>query len=438
VADSRGWIRSAAWDRPAQERFFARLKRCSAANQPQLAVSKAWALRKTGDPPLIRQAIELYRWIQKTYRDKETHARVLREMAECHLDLGDLDVAISLLRKVLRLERKNPTPTSEAWSRFAHLVVSRKLGHLYGEVLAVLDRSADEDDVLWPADKFLIHAARALISYERRRWDAVSADAKEALECSRAVRSGITRHPKLGLVDAGDPLIDRVRRALQDPKVRAAGVAGASGPRKAPMPPRDPVAALEWKFLVQLSELNVKAKSLWELPARPDSYTRALPTLARALESVPADEKYEMLRRHLIDALMVRTVVKHAQGAEILMRVYRAADELTRWNVAPMLEMVLRPEHADFVLKGIHDRDDAGGREALLPLLKKLLPDQAERLLIDLLNDETLGRVWVLVELGSCGTRRAVPRITPFLSHSERHLREKARWALRRIHARGR
>lgn len=202
--------------------------------------------------------------------------------------------------------------------------------------------------------------------------------------------------------------------------------------------PKNPVDAQEWKLLLQLSELGVRAKSVWDLVNGPNDYDLAVPLLLRSLDAMPRKPEFARLREGIVRALTVPALKKCPQAGDLLMRVYGESSPLDKWTVAMSFARVARREHAPFILGAVTDPRNGKGREPLLPLLKKFLPEKAERILLQLLRDDTVGPLWPMRELGYCGSARAVPHLEPFLNAKHARWRKKAAWAIHRIQRRAR
>jgi len=205
MARADEWFRNDRWDAAEEAAFFARLgRRRKAALTSQYGRIKAALLEATGDPRKVRGAIEILRRVLLKGRVDSDLALCTWQIARCHLILGDLDAALKELQLTLRREAQFPRWLTGAWSDFAQLVVSRKLREHYGEVLSLL--RAREKVFLFPADRFIAHASRSLISWE----NGSKAVARE--EADKALAEVERPHEHKGLARGYDDLVARLRK----------------------------------------------------------------------------------------------------------------------------------------------------------------------------------------------------------------------------------
>ena len=76
------------------------------------------------------------------------------------------------------------------------------------------------------------------------------------------------------------------------------------------------------------------------------------------------------------------------------------------------------------------------GREPLLPLLKKFHREKAPKILLKLLDDQMVGPLWTISELGYCGDLACIPRLEKFLEGGQAAWRKRARRAIEKIRTR--
>ncbi|HEX7901870.1 MAG TPA: hypothetical protein VF950_29195 [Planctomycetota bacterium] len=213
------WYRNERWDPDEEKDFLRRVGRArSDFNKAEALRIKAVYLIASRDPLRIRGAMAL---LERALTEFPAHV----ERANCHAllgqghdALGEMDSAIQSYLRALKLEKT--TRSSGAWPGLARAVILRKRSDLYPELL---DALADhESEAALPGDKFVLHAARAVVAFEKGDWLKAGRNAAAALGWAETRDSGMSKHKDLGLVSPDDPLIPRLRNLLEDPRVTEA------------------------------------------------------------------------------------------------------------------------------------------------------------------------------------------------------------------------
>ncbi len=205
MAKTDDWYRNDRWGAAEEKRFFGRLKRQRGpVRKTQAARVKATLLEATGDPPRVRAAIALLTRILKLWRSDSIVALCCWQLARCQMILGDVDAALTQFQLALDQEKEQPKYLTGAWSDFAYLVVTHNLREHYGDVRKLL--VAREKYFIFPADRFVARACRALIARENGAKAAAREEAELAL--SEAERP----HENKALLKSFDELVLRLRQ----------------------------------------------------------------------------------------------------------------------------------------------------------------------------------------------------------------------------------
>lgn len=207
---SRDWFRRVTWTDDDRREFDARLGRC---RSPQKAAQylriQAGHLAQAGHYEasvglLERMLAECPARIQLA----QAHAQIADVLAK----LGELDGAIREYRAALQAEREFPNVHTNAWLDFGWFAVNRELTGIYDEVLQALVEFRDEECLKFPATEFRYCAVQALIADSRGDRASAAAFARLALREAARIHSGVSRHPRVGLVDSvPQPVQDRLQ-----------------------------------------------------------------------------------------------------------------------------------------------------------------------------------------------------------------------------------
>jgi hypothetical protein len=205
MGNSDDWFRNDRWGPAEEKKFFGRLGRQRGpAKKAQVARVKATLLEATGDPPRVRAAIALLTRILKLWRSDSIVALCRWQLARCHVILGDVDAALSQFQFALDQEKAQPKYLTGAWADFAQLVVTHNLREHYGDVRKLL--AAREKYFIYPSDRFVARACRALIARE----NGAKAAARE--EAELALAEAERPHENKALLKSFDELVSRLRQ----------------------------------------------------------------------------------------------------------------------------------------------------------------------------------------------------------------------------------
>lgn len=205
MGKSDDWFRNDRWTAAERRKFMNRLGRQRGAfKKAQIARVKATVLEGTGDARRVHAAIFLLRRILRLWPVESDISLVHWQIARCHLILEDVDAALKEFGLALDRERELPRYLTGAWSDFAQLVVTKKLREHYGDVKRLLLER--EKYFIFPADRFVAHACRALIARENGSQSIAREEADKAL--AEAERP----HENHALTRSFDGLVERLKK----------------------------------------------------------------------------------------------------------------------------------------------------------------------------------------------------------------------------------
>jgi len=198
------WYRRTTWTESDQTEFFARLNRSrSPSAKAQYLRIQAVYLQEAGTKEMIRASITLLDKLLEEYPDAFDLASVYLQKAECLLALGDETGAIHYFRKSLQREREFPNVRTTAALRFGWMIVERRLSNFYDEALLAIEHYVGINNVLvFPFERYIVNAIRAVITEERGCPDVARELAQAALDAASQKHSDFRYHPTVGLVQS--------------------------------------------------------------------------------------------------------------------------------------------------------------------------------------------------------------------------------------------
>lgn len=189
-------------------------------------------------------------------------------------------------------------------------------------------------------------------------------------------------------------------------------------------------------LLDDLNAVGYPVKDLSDLVNSKQPYPAAVPVLVHWLESLDARD----VSRHKDDVeFAVRALaVREARGlaGPLLMRLFRDVSDPTgmglRWTVGNTLEVVADGSMANDLIALATDKTYGRAREMVVLGLARLQSPDAERALIELLNDDEVAG-HAVIALGKLRSRAAAPAISRLLLNDKLWVRKEAKKALARI-----
>jgi tetratricopeptide (TPR) repeat protein len=196
------WFRNENWSPAIETHFFEKLKR--ARDKSQYLRIQAGYLAENR-PEIALMLLEKY----FSLGDHFDKAQAFLDQATAYTSLGRIEEAIWSLLKALKREQEFPNLRTQAWSSYALLVVSNNLKSQFEKTTQILDEQKSQ--LTFPVDKFVWHAAYALIKEAQGSLQAARDEANEALAAAQMDHSGFRYHPKVGLVGSD---YDEIRNRL--------------------------------------------------------------------------------------------------------------------------------------------------------------------------------------------------------------------------------
>lgn len=191
------WFRRQCWSEEDQTDFWQRLAKARDHNRAQYVFIQGLTLMGAG-PQYRIDAISLFDHVIDRYSDSLNFVQALSAKADCLLDSGDIDAALTYYDLAIQQMRLEPRVQTWAWLDFAWLVATKGLSNRYETALGLLDEFGNEQQ-LFPIVVFRLYGSRALIQSAIGLTDAAAA-AQTALNAADKEISGLRHHPKIGLV----------------------------------------------------------------------------------------------------------------------------------------------------------------------------------------------------------------------------------------------
>jgi hypothetical protein len=197
------WFRHGKWDAAIQADFEAHLQRARDKVQP-LKIQAA--VLADSNPEVALRLLDRYFDTGDTF----FNADALGIQARARVRLGDLVGAMQSYEAGLAREAEFPQLRTNSFVEYPLLVAEHALSDRYDDALRVL--SERRTDVSFPVQRFMWHAARALILAATGQRNDAGADARAALSAAEASASGFASNMSLGLVgDSFCKLLERLR-----------------------------------------------------------------------------------------------------------------------------------------------------------------------------------------------------------------------------------
>ena len=211
------WFRRSTWSAADQEDFFARLKRSrTTGNKAQYLRIQAVHLAEAG---LHTEAVKLLNLMFREYPERIQVAAAHRQKAECLVQLGQPDGAISEFRSSLQCQREFPNVETGGWLEFPWFIVQCQLSDMYDEALSILEEFGAESKLTFPEERYKYCTIRAIIADARNDMQTAKDFSNAALQNASSQHSGFRYHPQIGLVRKFDNEIHERLVELADREV---------------------------------------------------------------------------------------------------------------------------------------------------------------------------------------------------------------------------
>jgi tetratricopeptide (TPR) repeat protein len=203
------WYRNADWNSEIEDAFFAKLARARSQRDQYLVIQ---ALSLTDRYPEV--ALRLVDTYFETRNDDFDDVRALMARARAYMTLGQLSKAVEAYKAVLDREAEFPRHKTHTYLDLPYLVACEELTDEYDFALSLLAEGLG--DVVFPVDRFIRHASKALIASARGENIVARAEAVDALKVAQVKTSGFRYHKDVGLVGSDHAAVLAKLRKLAD------------------------------------------------------------------------------------------------------------------------------------------------------------------------------------------------------------------------------
>jgi len=198
---NREWFRKTTWTESDREDFFAHLERSRKTSRAQYLRIQALYLYETKSLNEIEVALELCNLALVDYSEQVELASVLGQKAMCFNKLGKLQEAEETFFLAIGAMRAFRHMRPQVPFSFGLFVIEHKISRLYQEVLMILDEfESITDGIVFPSTVYYFCGIKAIILYRENYPKEARLYATEAIKASEKQYSGLSRHPKFGLV----------------------------------------------------------------------------------------------------------------------------------------------------------------------------------------------------------------------------------------------
>ncbi len=187
------WFRNKTWNAGIEEVFFEKLARARTQRNQYPAIQAI-----TLAPHHPQATIKLIDHYFETRKEDFHDVQTLLAKVDAHKSLNDRAAVVRTYKEILAREAEFPKHKTTAYVMFPYVVATEKIEDEYAFAIEVLDNR--QDDVAFPLDRFMWHAAYALISSRRGDDSAARKHAQLATAAAEARKSGFRYHQNLGLV----------------------------------------------------------------------------------------------------------------------------------------------------------------------------------------------------------------------------------------------
>ncbi len=198
----KDWFRNTTWDSTIASQFDEKLSR--SRQKAQYLHIQAYTLAKTY-PHAALDLIDRYFALNDHFHRAPAHCA----RAIAMVSLGRITDAVESYEAALEHEAEFRGVKTNAFIDMPYLIAERELSSQYDRALEVVEKHKDR--LVFPVQRFMAFATRALIYATIGNTSVAKANAKDALEAASANDSGFRYHSNIGLVSEGyTPVVQRV------------------------------------------------------------------------------------------------------------------------------------------------------------------------------------------------------------------------------------
>jgi len=188
---SMDWFRNETWDDGVETAFFTKLRR--ARDKAQYLVIQSYHLISNHPKVTLRLLDEYF-----SLDDKFHRSQAFVNQALAHVELNDVNSAITSYENALDAEAGARTVLTSAYIELPFLVASRNVDSWYERSLKILEQFRDRPK--FPVEHFKWHASVALILGAQGKAGEAKSAACDAVTWAKTRDSGFRYHRQLGLV----------------------------------------------------------------------------------------------------------------------------------------------------------------------------------------------------------------------------------------------
>jgi HEAT repeat protein len=180
----------------------------------------------------------------------------------------------------------------------------------------------------------------------------------------------------------------------------------------------------------ELNKVGIYINDIYDLVNTSDPYPAAIPVLLKVLREGIMDVK---IKEGIIRALAVKEAVGKVGPA--LFAEYNSLPKeniMLRWAIGNTIYKTITKKDIEYVLPIVQDKENGISRQMFVVALGKVKSEEAEEVLINLLDDEEV-IPHALEALGKMKAKRAFEKITMLTNHSKPLIKKEALKALKKI-----
>jgi hypothetical protein len=205
---TQDWFRRTTWSPADADDFGTRLSRARGQRSEYLRI-QAITLAGTGNPAVSDPAVQLANQYLREKPKGINRAQVYTTIARALELKGDCSGVLDAYRSAIEEETLRPNVRCLAYVDFAWFVSTRDVREAYDEVMAVMETSLQEEDLVFPMTQYKYFGALALISSALGDTEHASRMARNALGAASKKEGPFPRHRAVGVVAVIDHAIAR-------------------------------------------------------------------------------------------------------------------------------------------------------------------------------------------------------------------------------------
>jgi hypothetical protein len=199
------WCRRTTWTGQDYDDFFTHLRRCHKQNRTQYLKIQAYHLYETASYTTLEAALELIDLALTEYPQRIFLAGLYELKAKCQNKLGNLQEAENAFQLSFISMRAVPNIRPNTQFSFGLFVIEHKISRLYAESINLLDEFTGR--LIFPISEYYYYGIRAVLL----KLDGKGVEAKpfaiRAIQATEKEYSGLPRHPKVGLINQPDEIL---------------------------------------------------------------------------------------------------------------------------------------------------------------------------------------------------------------------------------------